>query len=92
MKRFRGGLVLKAHRLFASLNSRLESNKEEGGRVAHHADVGIRQVGIWQVGGYMAGRYMAGRSIYGRSVGRVAHHDEARVGLHRARGLHLLQG
>ena len=27
--RFRGGLVLKAHRLCVSLNSRLESNKEE---------------------------------------------------------------
>ena len=26
---FRGGLVFKAHRLFLSLNSRLESNKEE---------------------------------------------------------------
>ena len=29
MQRFRGGLVFKAHRLFVSLNSRLESNKEE---------------------------------------------------------------
>ena len=29
VKRFRGGLVFKAHRLFVSLNSRLESNKEE---------------------------------------------------------------
>jgi len=29
VQRFRGGLVLKAHRLRASLNSRLESNKEE---------------------------------------------------------------
>jgi len=27
--RFRGGLVFKAHRLCVSLNSRLESNKEE---------------------------------------------------------------
>ena len=27
---FRGGLVFKAHRLSVSLNSRLESNKEEG--------------------------------------------------------------
>ena len=26
---FRGGLVFKAHRLFVSLNSRLESNAEE---------------------------------------------------------------
>ena len=31
MKRFRGGLVFKAHRLCVSLNSRLESNKEEEG-------------------------------------------------------------
>jgi len=29
VQRFRGGLVLKAHRLCVSLNSRLESNKEE---------------------------------------------------------------
>ena len=29
MQRFRGGLVLKAHKLWVSLNSRLESNKEE---------------------------------------------------------------
>jgi len=29
VKRFRGGLVFEAHRLFVSLNSRLESNKEE---------------------------------------------------------------
>ena len=29
MQRFRGGLVFKAHRLCASLNSRLESNEEE---------------------------------------------------------------
>ena len=29
VQRFRGGLVFKAHRHCASLNSRLESNKEE---------------------------------------------------------------
>jgi len=29
VQRFRGGLVFKAHRLCAALNSRLESNKEE---------------------------------------------------------------
>ena len=29
MQRFRGGLVFKAQRLYVSLNSRLESNKEE---------------------------------------------------------------
>jgi len=32
VKRFRGGLVFKAHRLCVSINSRLESNKEEEGR------------------------------------------------------------
>ena len=32
-KRFRGGLVFKAHRLCVSLNSRLETNKEEEERV-----------------------------------------------------------
>ena len=30
MQRFQGGLVVKAHRLCVSLNSGLESNKEEG--------------------------------------------------------------
>ena len=37
MARFRGGLVFKAHRLCVSLNSRLDSNKEEeeeGGAIA----------------------------------------------------------
>ena len=38
---FRGGLVLKAHRFCVSLNSRLESNKEEEkegrGRLSDHA-------------------------------------------------------
>ena len=29
VQRFRGGLVFKAHRLWVSLNTRLESNKEE---------------------------------------------------------------
>ena len=33
VQQFRGGIVLKAHRLCASLNSRLESNKEEGEKV-----------------------------------------------------------
>ena len=32
MQRFRGGLVFKAHRLCVSLNSRLESDKEEEDR------------------------------------------------------------
>ena len=32
VQQFRGGLVFKAHRLCASLNSRLERNKEEEGR------------------------------------------------------------
>jgi len=33
VQRFRGGLVFKAHRLCVSLNSRLESNKEEKRKV-----------------------------------------------------------
>ena len=36
MQRFRGGLVFKAHRLCVSLNSRLESNREEGLGVETH--------------------------------------------------------
>jgi len=32
VQRFRGGIVLKAHRLCVSLNSRLEINQEEGYR------------------------------------------------------------
>ena len=35
VQRFRGGLVFKAHRLCVSLNSRLESNKEEERRGAN---------------------------------------------------------
>ena len=43
VQRFRGGLVFKAHRLCVSLNSRLESNKEEEpdddiGRGMHEGD------------------------------------------------------
>jgi len=36
MQRFQGGLVLKAHRLCVSLNSRLESNKEKREAVHLH--------------------------------------------------------
>ena len=39
VKRFRGGLVFKAHRLCVSLNSRLESNTEEEDRVVADHDV-----------------------------------------------------
>ena len=39
-RRFRGGLVLKADRLCVSLNSRLESNKEEE-KVCHLAAAGV---------------------------------------------------
>ena len=42
MQRFRGGLVFKAHRLCVSLNSRLESNKEEEN---HAQPVNLRIVG-----------------------------------------------
>ena len=42
MQRFRGGLVLKAHRLCVSLNSRLESNiEEQGGAFDHVLDAGL---------------------------------------------------
>ena len=34
-RRFRGGLVFKAHRLCVSLNSRLESNKDEDYDLGH---------------------------------------------------------
>ena len=36
MKLFRGGLVFKAQRLFVSLNSWLESNKEEANMLTYH--------------------------------------------------------
>ena len=36
---FRGGLVCKAHSLCVSLNSRLESNKEEEGRAHMETDL-----------------------------------------------------
>ena len=43
MKRFRGGLVFKAHKLCVSLNSRLESNKErENLRHSHVPHGGVR--------------------------------------------------
>ena len=48
MKRFRRGLVCKAHRLFVSINSRLESSKEEKRRrrnrlsLEHVPDVPVR--------------------------------------------------
>ena len=43
VQRFRGGRVFKAHRLCVSLNSRLESNKEEEeGTSAALSQVGIR--------------------------------------------------
>jgi len=35
VKRFRGGLVVKAHKLFVSLSSRLESNQEEEEDLGH---------------------------------------------------------
>jgi len=43
VQRFRGGLVFKAHRPRVSLNSRLESNKEEEGRGAERAYRGVRK-------------------------------------------------
>jgi len=45
MQRFRGGLVFKAHGLCVSLNSRLESNKEEKDEATRleHQEVHPRQ-------------------------------------------------
>ena len=40
LQRFRGGLVSKAHRLCVSLNSRLESNQEEGDTLCTNGDMG----------------------------------------------------
>jgi len=48
MQRLQGGLVSKAHRLCASLNSRLESNKEEEeshDRIARTHNSSISNVG-----------------------------------------------
>ena len=42
VQRFRGGLVFKAHRLCVSLNSRLESNKEEEGEARGGMAAGVR--------------------------------------------------
>ena len=47
VQRFRGGLVFKAHRLCVSLNSRLESNKEEkkkGAYEVYHSTLGLRVI------------------------------------------------
>ena len=41
VQRFRGGLAFKAHRRCASLNSGLESNKEEGARQVLTAESGF---------------------------------------------------
>ena len=47
--RFRGGLVFKAHRLFVSLNSRLESNKEE------EEACEVPQINVWKLTRFSAG-------------------------------------
>ena len=53
VRRFRGGLIFKAHRLCVSLNSRLESNKEEEEGKAYLAvqEIGLRlsnaEAGVW---------------------------------------------
>jgi len=44
MQWFRGGLVIKAHRLCVSLNSRLESNEEEEKTDEPASDLGSRLV------------------------------------------------
>ena len=54
MQRFRGGLVFKAHRLCVSLNSRLESNKEEKNKPGEFRGVrGFREFrGVSRSSGY----------------------------------------
>ena len=49
MQRFRGGLVFKAHSLCVSLNSRLESNKEEERKAPElPAEVGLAtSLSVW---------------------------------------------
>ena len=56
-QQFRGGLVLKAHRLCVSLNSRLERNNEEKKdlELSPSADVGLgSEAIIMSVQGYLA--------------------------------------
>ena len=45
VQRFRGGLVVKAHRLCVSLNSRLQSNSEEEGLAFRDEGLGLRVLG-----------------------------------------------
>ena len=46
VQRFRGGLVFKAHRLFVSLNSRLESNRKREGLGFRGSGVGVQGSGL----------------------------------------------
>jgi len=48
VQRFRGGLVFKAHKFCVSLNSRLESNKEEEG-THQGAEFGLKHLHLVQV-------------------------------------------
>jgi len=50
VKRFRAGLVFEAHRLCVSLNSMLESNKEEGELPEYGARRGVRAREIVRLG------------------------------------------
>ena len=43
--RFRGGLVFKAHRHGISLDSRLESNVEEGEKILYEKSVNLKLAG-----------------------------------------------
>ena len=62
MQRFRGGLVFKAHRLCVSLNSRLESNKEEERvhRVAALAQSRGRDIYAWHMSPQVADSHAEG--------------------------------
>ena len=69
MKRFRGGLVFKAHRFCVSLNSRLESNKERRRRETHRGDCRPFGTADPQTGRFKAHRFKAHRLVYHSTLG-----------------------
>jgi len=72
-KRFRGGLVFKARRLCVSLNSRLESNKEEEEEEGSLGGVSVVGVGLGRVVHLQSGRLARAQPILSRGGGgRVA--------------------
>ena len=93
VQRFRGGLVLKAHRLCVSLNSRLESNKEE--RISPRPNGGRAEL-FWTVP-LNGGVFLVGMNILRRvhmyQVPLERHpvqHSGAGAGLQEGGGAHGL--